>query len=322
MILLSLALLAPPALLPTPQSSCVLGTKIQVLGTVDSVSQTPAAPFAGIVVGESFRMNLSLGGDVLCVPLVGNLGHLATPLCCELDIGGTASPLDPALTDPCVWGETYGSPGFAFAESVFSDSPFADGNVRVVLEMQDSQGAVGIDIFSIINDTVVVADVTDPGFSIRMTLEDPMGVELAVIDVLELNGTGSLFGLHYCTANGNSSGGRGFIGLQGSPSISQDDLVLHAALLPQNVFGYFLTSQTQGFIPNPAGSAGNLCVAGSIGRYVGPGQIQSSGSAGLISLPIHPMTMPQPNGTQAALPGETWNFTSITSQQKRQNSGT
>ena len=81
-----------------------------------------------------------------------------------------------------------------------------------------------------------------------------------------------------------------------------------AESLPLLAFGFFVTSQTQGFVMNPAGSAGNLCVAGSIGRYVGPGQIQSSGTSGSISLALDLMNVPQPTGFVAVQPGEEWNF--------------
>jgi hypothetical protein len=59
---------------------------------------------------------------------------------------------------------------------------------------------------------------------------------------------------------------------------------------------------------NPGGSQGNLCLGGSIGRYVGPGQIQQSGSTGTVSLAIDLAQHPTPTGLVGVLPGETWNF--------------
>ena len=73
-------------------------------------------------------------------------------------------------------------------------------------------------------------------------------------------------------------------------------------------FSFFLTSRTQGFSANPGGSQGNLCLAGAIGRYVGPGQIQSSGATGSITLQLNLGAMPQPTGPVAAVAGQTWNF--------------
>jgi hypothetical protein len=70
-----------------------------------------------------------------------------------------------------------------------------------------------------------------------------------------------------------------------------------------------LTSRTQGFVANPGGSQGNLCLGGSIGRYVGPGQVQNSGAGGAISLAVNLAQHPTPTGFVAVQIGETWNFT-------------
>ena len=38
-------------------------------------------------------------------------------------------------------------------------------------------------------------------------------------------------------------------------------------------------------------------------------QIQFSGPAGVIEIPVDLAALPRPNGTVAAVPGERWNFT-------------
>ena len=115
-------------------------------------------------------------------------------------------------------------------------------------------------------------------------------------------------GTNYCTANANSTGVAASMGASGSSVIAQNDLVLEASDLPVNSFGFFLVSQTQGFVAGPGGSQGNLCLGGAIGRYVGPGQIQNSGAAGMISLPIDNQQVPQPTGFTTITSGQTWNF--------------
>jgi hypothetical protein len=70
-----------------------------------------------------------------------------------------------------------------------------------------------------------------------------------------------------------------------------------------------LTSRDQGFVAHPAGSSGNLCLGGTIGRYVGPGQIQNSGQAGSIVLALDLAHTPQPTGFVAIVAGDTWNST-------------
>ncbi|MEZ6016258.1 MAG: hypothetical protein R3F49_14155 [Planctomycetota bacterium] len=120
----------------------------------------------------------------------------------------------------------------------------------------------------------------------------------------------STIGVAYCgPAVANSSGSSAAMSASGSADVASNNLVLTAEGLPQNAFGFFLTSTTQGLLLNPGGSQGNLCLAGSIGRFVGAGQIQNSGAAGLISLALDLTQQPTPTGLVAVLPGQTWNFT-------------
>ena len=89
-------------------------------------------------------------------------------------------------------------------------------------------------------------------------------------------------------------------------AVALDNFVeLTASSFPIHSFGLFLTTQMLGFVTNPVGSAGNLCLGRGIGRYVGPGQIQSCGTAGEISLATSTPTMTSFVSVQ---PGETWCF--------------
>jgi len=121
-------------------------------------------------------------------------------------------------------------------------------------------------------------------------------------------GGGGSVGSPYCATNANSTGSSGVLSASGSPLVSANDLTLEASSLPNNSFGFFLASLDQGFVQNPGGSAGNLCLGGSIGRYVGPGQIQNSGTAGAFALEIDLGAIPTPTGSVSVMPGDTWNF--------------
>jgi len=90
--------------------------------------------------------------------------------------------------------------------------------------------------------------------------------------------------------------------------VAANAFTLRASDLSLNSFGFFLTSRTQGFVMNPGGSAGNLCLAGAIGRYVGPCQIKNSGTSGAFELTINLTATPTPTGLVQIQPGETWNF--------------
>ncbi|MEZ6017279.1 MAG: hypothetical protein R3F49_19350 [Planctomycetota bacterium] len=117
---------------------------------------------------------------------------------------------------------------------------------------------------------------------------------------------GGTIGTNYCSANVNSTGTTGVATALGSSLIANNNVQARASSLPANVFGFFITSRTQGFVANPGGSSGNLCLAGAIGRYLQ--QIQSSGAAGEFTINIDVTAMPAPNGSLAVQAGETWNF--------------
>ena len=109
-------------------------------------------------------------------------------------------------------------------------------------------------------------------------------------------------GTVYCSpAIPNTTGLPGTIVASGSEVVMENDLTLVADQLPPGQFGYFLTSQTQGFFM-PPGSDGFICLGGDIGRYNG-----DVGQGPTFSLQIDLMNMPV-NPPQAVAPGDTWNF--------------
>jgi len=125
---------------------------------------------------------------------------------------------------------------------------------------------------------------------------------------LQIVAGSATIGTNYCTAVPNSTGSSATISASGSAVAANNNLTLEADLLPNSSFGYFLTSTTQGFVANPGGSSGNLCLGGSIGRYVGPGQIKNSGTLGAISLALNLTQTPQPSGFVTIAAGQTWSF--------------
>ena len=116
-------------------------------------------------------------------------------------------------------------------------------------------------------------------------------------------------GTRYCSpAVPNSTGQPGVITASGALAAASNNVTLTASSLPQNAFGFFLTSETQGMVTNPGGSQGDLCLGGSIGRFVGAGQILNSGASGAFALAVDLGAIPTPTGFVPVLPGETWNF--------------
>ncbi len=116
-------------------------------------------------------------------------------------------------------------------------------------------------------------------------------------------------GTTYCSpAVVNSTGVPATMRADGSTVAADNQLTLLAADMPMNAFGYVIVSETQGFSMNPGGSDGHLCLGGSVGRYVGPGQVMNTGTTGSFDLPLDLTQIPQPTGFVAAVAGDTWNF--------------
>ncbi len=115
-------------------------------------------------------------------------------------------------------------------------------------------------------------------------------------------------GVPYCLgAVPNATGVGGEINASGCAQLSQASLRLTATSLPPQAFGIFITSQNTDLI-TATNSIGVLCLGGSIGRFIGPGQIVQAGAGGEFGIDADPAALPTPTGTTAALPGSTWHF--------------
>lgn len=123
------------------------------------------------------------------------------------------------------------------------------------------------------------------------------------LDYVGGDGLGSL----YCTpAAPNSTGMAGTLSALGSIVAADNLFQLTAGSLPEGQFGYFIASQTQGFIPGVGGGQGNLCLASQIARFTaGIGQV----TGGTLSLQVDLTDVPEPpTFSKQVLAGETWNF--------------
>lgn len=127
--------------------------------------------------------------------------------------------------------------------------------------------------------------------------------------VIEKGNESGPVGTSYCgPAIANLTGLPAEISATGEVTVASNDVTLHVSSLPANSFGVFLVSQATDLVPAAGGGQGTLCLGGSIGRYSGPGQIQNSGAAGEISLPLDLRQTPQPTGFVSVLASETWYY--------------
>ncbi|MEM8712515.1 MAG: VCBS repeat-containing protein, partial [Planctomycetota bacterium] len=127
--------------------------------------------------------------------------------------------------------------------------------------------------------------------------------------VIRENLAASEVGSNFCgPAVPNSRGRSALMYASGDPNASGGSITLHAEDLPFDSVGIFIVSRTQGLNGSVPGSNGRLCLAGSIGRYVAPGQVLATGSTGTMTLPIDPASLPSPFGPVTGATGENWSF--------------
>lgn len=84
-------------------------------------------------------------------------------------------------------------------------------------------------------------------------------------------------------------------------------LSLSVSDLPPHQFGIFACSRSCAEIP-AAGVLRQLCLRGTVGRFVGPGQVLDSGAAGSVALDVSKDLLPSGSGTAAVMAGDTWYF--------------
>ncbi len=108
-----------------------------------------------------------------------------------------------------------------------------------------------------------------------------------------------------CLSNPSSTGINSTMVATGSSSVVENNVTL-TATIPVNSFGFFITATTPGFIANPGGSSGNICLGSDVGRFQqlamssgATGQVVISTTLGQWSL----SSIPSASGPYAAVPG-------------------
>jgi len=145
-------------------------------------------------------------------------------------------------------------------------------------------------------------DVTDGTLTITVAGQSMGSARVNGIQLVFGDGP-PVLGTNYCSPNPNSTGVPAIISAAGSDVVADNNLSLACVDMPLNKFGYFLASELQGFVANPGGSQGNLCLGQPLGRFAS--QIQNSGGSGSIGITVDVNNVPL---LGPILAGETWNF--------------
>ena len=254
----------------------------------------------------------------------------------DLDGDGDADVVATSfLLDEVLWFENLGAGTFGAAAVIADD---LDGATAIELVDLDGDGDLDVAAASLTGDRIVWYENRSGSIDCNGTSADcdldgvPDECQIAggaadcngnaVLDAceisadpgLDINGNGQLdtceeVGVRYCSpAVPNSTGSAAVVHALGSTTFSANNLSIAASSIPVNSFGFFLTSQNQGFTFPVPSTQGALCLGGAIGRFVGPGEIQFAGSTGALALALDLGSLPTPTGFVSAAPGETWYF--------------
>ncbi|MEM8714017.1 MAG: VCBS repeat-containing protein [Planctomycetota bacterium] len=123
-----------------------------------------------------------------------------------------------------------------------------------------------------------------------------------------VNENQSAIGGLVCYSDPNSTGERSKFSATGSRNADWNEVLLVASRLPENQLTIFMASMTRDRLSATPGSRGTLCLGGAVGRFLGPGEVQSSGPDGRATLRIDTQRIPQPSGAIPVTAGSTWFF--------------
>ncbi len=139
-----------------------------------------------------------------------------------------------------------------------------------------------------------------------MTRKRTQLAALTALCAMSATGFAQDIGTVLCAGNINSTGVPAVLTATGSRDVADNDITLLASSLPQQQFGLYLFSLSAGFVANPAGSAGNLCLGGTIGRD--NANVMGTGATGTAMRVLDLGALPYPHQPLSAQAGDTLHF--------------
>ncbi len=115
------------------------------------------------------------------------------------------------------------------------------------------------------------------------------------------------FGLQVCSGQPNSTGFGATAALVGDRKVDLNDLRVVSDNLPLGSFALLIGSTQTGFVANPGGSMGNLCLSGQVSRF--NSTVTNAGASGTVSFVVDVDHVPTPaSGPIAITAGSTFVF--------------
>ena len=272
---------------------------LRITGTVSSQTLAPPStgPFSSIGIGDPFTFEILATVPGMAVPNdPASLEYSVDSSSIALQIGAVSDP--GASGPPNLLTVATNSTNSALAGTF----DLGSGSRVTVVALSLQQVFSSLDLLALTGTYDLTQFLTS-----QLLVIDPQGeVVLLQPDQLEIGLGGSLGSVYCSPAQVNSTGGAGVLRAAGSLAVADNDVTLLAAGLPPNAFVLLLASQQQGLATGPGGSQGDLCLAGSVGRFLNT--VQDSGAIGAASFTVDLTVIPQPTGTASAVAGQTWNF--------------
>jgi hypothetical protein len=114
-------------------------------------------------------------------------------------------------------------------------------------------------------------------------------------------------GQEVCGGLANSMGAAAWLEALGSRQIDKGLLRLRAGNLVPGQVAMFIAGESSGYVLNPGGSQGALCLGGQIARFNRPGELGVASSDGRLERVIGTHSIPV-NPTVPIFAGESWVF--------------
>ena len=191
------------------------------------------------------------------------------------------------------WGTQFGML-ITYLREVYPDALTHADALDIGFSVTDDEVATYTNATGAAQDLIIEVDVFDGG-----TCND--------YDLIVTGASDGVLGNPFCNPGiANTTGAVAIAGYEGSLSVAANDATLTVSQAPPFQFGIFVTSTTL-VAPLPV-AAGQLCLAGDIGRYQFAGQIYGVDMMGNAALAIDRTQIPSTGPLLSAMAGETRGF--------------